>query len=108
MNKILNTIGSKYSDKARTILDSIGQTDYLDLTQEELVNKIADYNIILVGLGLNIDKEIIDKGINLKIIATATTGLDHIDTAYAQEKGIKIISLRGETEFLNTLQAHLN
>lgn len=101
--KILNTIGEKYTNSARKVLAEIGEVDYLDLQQEELLNQIEAYNVLIVGLGLNIDKNVIDKAINLKIIASATTGLDHIDFDYALSKGIKIISLRGETEFLDTI-----
>lgn len=101
---ILNTIGSTFSYKARKILEEFGNVSYENLsTQEELKNSIKKYEILLIGLGLNIDKEIINSGKYLKIIATATTGLDHIDVNYAKEKGIKILSLRGERKFLNTI-----
>ena len=102
-NKILNTIGLKYTKKAKEILEKIGSVDCFDLSQTELEEKISDYNILVVGLGLNINKKVIDRGENLNIIATATTGLDHIDTEYAKEKNIQIVSLRNETEFLNTI-----
>lgn len=101
--KILNTIGSKYTESARQVLAELGEVDYLDLNQVELMDKIEPYHILVVGLGLNIDKAVIDRAQNLKIIATATTGLDHIDFVYAQSQNIKVISLRGENEFLNTI-----
>ena len=41
----------------------------------------------------------------LRAIVTATTGLDHIDLEYAQERGITVLSLRGETEFLQEVRA---
>jgi len=50
---------------------------------------------IVVGLKFQIDKEIMDQ-VNLKVIFTRTTGLDHIDTEYAKEKGIEVINLKGE------------
>jgi len=101
--RILNTIGSKYSVEAKEIINQLGSVDYLDLDQEKLEEIISGYNIVVVGLGLNINKKVIDKAVNLKLIATATTGLDHIDTGYAKEKNIAVLSLRGETEFLNTI-----
>lgn len=101
--KILNTIGDSFSKEAKKILGIFGDVDYFLLTQEELKEKIPDYDLLLVGLGLNITKEVIDKGKNLKIIATATTGLDHIDIDYAKKHGIKIVSLRGENDFLDTI-----
>lgn len=100
--KILNTIHN-FSNEAKLILAKVGDADYLDLTHEALLEKIADYDILLVGLGLVIDKIAIDSAKKLKVIATATTGLDHVDVAYALEKGIEVISLRGENDFLNTV-----
>ncbi|MFC1678235.1 NAD(P)-dependent oxidoreductase [Patescibacteria group bacterium] len=102
-HKILNTIGEKYTKKAQELLHEHSELDCLDLTQEELVSRINGYSILLVGLGLNVDKNVINKGKSLKIIATATTGLDHIDVDFATKKGIEIISLREETDFLNTI-----
>lgn len=101
--KILNTIGSKFTKEAREILKELGALDCLDLSQKELAEKITNYDVLLVGLGLNIDKNIINKAKNLKAIATATTGLDHIDTEAAQEKNITILSLKNETEFLDSI-----
>ncbi|MFH1894725.1 MAG: NAD(P)-dependent oxidoreductase [Patescibacteria group bacterium] len=101
--KILNTIGKKYSKEARKILKRIGRIDYLELNQEELKNKISQYDILIVGLGLNINKEIIKNGKNLKIIAATTTGLDHIDINFAKTKNIKILSLKGQKEFLKNV-----
>ena len=40
-----------------------------------------------------------------KIIATPVTGIDHIDIKLCEKLGIKIISLKGETEFLNNIRA---
>lgn len=37
---------------------------------------------------------------DLKVIASPTTGLDHIDLDGCKERGIEVISLQGETEFL--------
>ncbi|MCK4554419.1 hydroxyacid dehydrogenase [Candidatus Parcubacteria bacterium] len=102
-HKILCTIGKKYTKEAKKILETIGEVDCHDLTQGELIEKISGYSILLVGLGLKVDKQVLDNAKELKIIATATTGLDHIDVDYAKSKNIDIISLRGENEFLNTI-----
>ena len=40
-----------------------------------------------------------------RILATPVTGLDHIDLAACQERGIRVVSLRGEVEFLRTVRA---
>ncbi len=101
--KILNTIGDGYTKSAKTILENVGSVDYVIPSQNELKEKIGGYDIAVIGLGLMFDKEVLAQAKNLKIIATATTGLDHVDIEYAKEKGIEVLSLRGETEFLDTI-----
>lgn len=101
--KILNTIGENFTPEGRDTLSSLGKTDYIIPTQDELTRTIGEYDAALIGLGLNFDKRILDNAQKLKVIATATTGLDHIDVKTAEEKGITILSLRGETEFLNSI-----
>ena len=101
--KILNTIGEVFTDSAKDILSSVGEVDYKTLTQNELDAIIGDYDALLVGLGVNFHKGTLEKAPKLKVIATATTGLNHIAVDYAKEKGIEILSLRGENEFLDSI-----
>ncbi len=101
--RILNTIGKEFDPKAKEVLDRVAKVDYKIPTQKQLLKIIGDYDYVLCGLGLNFDKEVLSKAKNLKSIATATTGLDHIDIKFAEERGIKILSLRGENEFLDTI-----
>jgi D-3-phosphoglycerate dehydrogenase / 2-oxoglutarate reductase len=101
--KILNTIGENYTKEAKTTLEALGEVDYKTLTQSELKEIIGEYDFAVIGLGLNFHKEELKKADKLKAIATATTGLDHIDVEYAKEKEIEVLSLRGEDEFLNTI-----
>lgn len=101
--KILNTIGDVYDEEAKKILQPLGEVSYKTIDQKELLDSIAVYDIVIIGLGLRFDKEVLDRATHLKVIATATTGLDHIDVNYAKEKDVMIISLRGENDFLDTI-----
>lgn len=100
--KILNLI-SNFSEKAGEILAEIGETDYLILDKQGLLSIIGDYDVLVIGLGLVIDKEILAKAQKLKVIAIPATGLDHIDLEMAKQKGIEILSLRGEADFLRDI-----
>lgn len=100
--KILNII-SEYSKEASNILGNFAEVDYLKPTQAELLNIISDYEAVVTTLGYVFNDELLSKASKLKFIGTATTGLDHIDLVKAKERGIEIISLRGEDEFLNTI-----
>lgn len=53
----------------------------------------SQYEAISVFVGPAVNKEIIDRFPNLKLIATRSTGFDHIDLAYAKEKGITVCSV---------------
>ena len=69
-------------------------------SRNELKEAIKSCNALIVRLTHSIDKELLGPAKELKYIVSATTGLNHIDTTYCKDKGIKIISLRGEPEFL--------
>lgn len=101
-SKILVTIPS-FSEKAREILTLLGEVTYAETTNETIAHYIGEVEVLLVGLGTVYSKEVLESAIHLKVIATATTGLDHIDLEYAKERGITILSLKGENEFLDTI-----
>lgn len=63
--------------------------------REELLKHIANYHILAIRVDTTVDKQLLDAAKNLKVIATATTGVDHIDTEYAKKKGIEVISSQG-------------
>jgi D-3-phosphoglycerate dehydrogenase len=105
MIRILNAEAHGYSDQARAILQRLGQLTEGDLSRAELLARLPGYDVLIVRLAHKIDREVIDEGKNLKAIVTATTGLDHIDVEYARQKGITLLSLRGETAFLQTVSA---
>lgn len=101
--KILNTLGEAYVPEARTVLERLGTVEYRSFTQEELEKNISDYDIAVVGLDVRYDATVLKNAKRLKAIATATTGTDHIDMHYAKENGIEVLSLKGETNFLETI-----
>ena len=103
--RILNLEPNNYSADALAILQSLGQVDNGPLTRLELLARVHEYEILIVRLAHQVDGKIIDRAECLKAIVTATTGLDHIDVAYAETKNIKVLSLRGETEFLRGIPA---
>jgi len=100
---ILNVEPADYSKEARRILQSIGRLDERVVSRNELKRILPDYEVLITRLSHRIDNEIIQAGSRLRVIASPTTGLDHIDTTYAEQLGIHLINLRGETSFLETI-----
>jgi D-3-phosphoglycerate dehydrogenase / 2-oxoglutarate reductase len=103
--KILNAEPVNYSGKARSILESIGELHECTLTRNDLIRCLKEFDVLIARLGFQVDREVIDAGERLKVIVTATTGLDHIDVSHSENRGIKVLSLRGDTEFLTSVHA---
>jgi lactate dehydrogenase-like 2-hydroxyacid dehydrogenase len=63
---------------------------------EELKNIVKDYDAVITTVGCNVDKEIIDcAGSQLKIIATASVGYDHINVLECKNKNIYVTNTPG-------------
>lgn len=103
--RILNVEPDAYSDAAREVISSVGILDEIELTREDLLSVISRYDVLIVRLRHSIDRTVIDAGKRLKVIVSATTGLDHIDVPYAESRGIEVLSLRGETDFLASIKS---
>ncbi len=103
--RILNAEPQQYSGEARRILAAIGEVVDAPLSQAELQERIHGFDVVMVRLGLQVDRAVIDAGSHLQAIVTATTGLDHIDVGYAKTRQVDVLSLRGETEFLRSIHA---
>jgi D-3-phosphoglycerate dehydrogenase / 2-oxoglutarate reductase len=102
--KLLNAEPGRFSRESVSLLRS--RFDYLELPPGRgLKDHVQDCEIILTKLAFRIDRSIIDAARGLKVIATPTTGLTHIDTEYAESRGICIVSLKGDYTFLKGVTA---
>jgi D-3-phosphoglycerate dehydrogenase len=78
----------------KILLDAGLEVHNIKIPQEELVNKISEYDAIIVRSATQVRKDVIDAG-NLKVIARSGVGLDNIDVEYAKSKGIKVVNTPG-------------
>ena len=74
-------------------LEKAGHTCDLNYhwSEDEIKSNIHLYDGIVIRSKIKITKEIIDKAVNLKFIARAGAGMENIDVAYAQSKGIQCL-----------------
>ncbi len=64
--------------------------DYLpDLPVDEIIKIINKYEGIIIRSRIKLDKEILDRAVNLKFIGRVGAGMENIDVVYAESKGIK-------------------
>jgi len=58
-------------------------------SREEVLSAIHAYDGVIVRSRIRMDKELIDKASNLKFIGRVGAGMESIDAAYAENKGIR-------------------
>lgn len=89
MLKVLANDGIHADGKA--MMENAGiQVDTTKIPQEELMDKLNDYDGIIVRSATKVRQDLIDACPNLKVIARGGVGLDNIDVQYANDKGIPV------------------
>ncbi|MEN8098788.1 MAG: 3-phosphoglycerate dehydrogenase, partial [Chloroflexota bacterium] len=66
--------------------------DQPDITPEELMQVIGEYQGMVVRSRTKVREPLIDQATDLKVIVRGGVGLDNIDVAYAQSKGISVLN----------------
>lgn len=87
-------IADEMHESILPLLEGIGfKTDYRPgISREELLVVIADYQVLLIRSKTDIDKAMVDAATQLEVIGRAGAGLDKIDVAYVESKGIEIVN----------------
>ncbi|HEV7230271.1 MAG TPA: NAD(P)-dependent oxidoreductase [Bacteroidia bacterium] len=60
-------------------------------TEAEIASNIHLYDGIVIRSRIRLGKELIDKGTKLRFIARAGAGMENIDVAYAESKGVRCL-----------------
>jgi len=102
--KIIVAAAMEHLPESRAILEKNALVTYAPfISRSKLLRLIPAYDAILTNVGQRIDRQIIDRGKKLKLIATPSTGTDHIDMPYAESKGITVQCLKNDYDLLKTI-----
>jgi D-3-phosphoglycerate dehydrogenase / 2-oxoglutarate reductase len=67
------------------------QVTYLPkITRTEILEQVSSYDGLIIRSKTPMDRELLEKAINLKFIGRAGAGLDQIDIAYLEERGVHL------------------
>ena len=100
--KLIITEPSHFSEKALALLNLHFEVIQLSRLKDLSIH-IHEATILFIRLGIHFNASLLQKAKKMKVICTPTTGLDHIDTDFCNKQNIKIISLKGEVDFLGTI-----
>lgn len=64
--------------------------DATELTRAEVLERLPDYEGLLIRSRLTVDRELLDRGQRLGFVARWGVGTEHIDLDYAAERGIRV------------------
>lgn len=93
--KILITAPAYFDEAAVALFQQLGEVTIKEVNHEELLQQVSEYDVLAIRVDTTVDKELINAATKLKVIASGTTGVNHIDVEYAKTKGIEIIFLQG-------------
>jgi len=90
--KILITEPEYFSEKVLSQLKEIGEVVAKRLNYNDLLEEVKDADVLLVRIETIVDKKILDNAKKLKLIASVTTGTDHINVEEAKKHGVKVFN----------------
>lgn len=103
--RILCNCSIDHIPEAKRILESVGEVTYAEYKYHRLFEAIGEYDALLPSLDVYLDQKLLQRARRLKLIATPSTGTDHIDLKSAAKFGIEVMSLKNDIDFLKKVTA---
>ena len=94
-----------FSPEAIRILQTVADVQAMATDREQMQTALKSYDVVWFRLAHRIDRKMLAGALRTRMLATPVTGLDHIDLAACAERGVRVVSLQGETEFLRDVRA---
>ncbi|MHC1593942.1 MAG: phosphoglycerate dehydrogenase [Methanotrichaceae archaeon] len=89
-------VSDPLSEEGVKRLETEAEVDVMtNLTPEELIERIKDYDALAIRSGTKVTAEVIEAAENLKVIGRAGVGVDNIDIDAATRKGIIVVNTPG-------------
>jgi len=83
----------------------VADVDELPIDRDLLIERIGEYDAYWGHLDIQVDREAIERATRLKVVATASTGTDHLDKPLLRERGIALLDIKTEYDLLDTFTA---
>jgi D-3-phosphoglycerate dehydrogenase len=94
-----------FSPEAVRLLQAVAEVTLQTTDRAGLAAAFREFDVVWFRLAHRIDRTMLEGKLRCRVLATPVTGLDHVDLAACAERGIRVVSLRGETRFLEQVRA---
>jgi len=87
-------IVDRMHEKTSQLFRDVGlEVDYNPgMKRGEILQKLSDYECLVIRSKTPVDEELIEAGYNLKLVARAGAGVDNLDIDLLEKKGIKVFN----------------
>ena len=102
---ILNMMDITAAPDVFAPLEALAEVISLPADRQLLLDEIDRFDAYFADLRVRVDADIIARADRLRVIATCSTGTDHIDLDAVARRGIAVLSLKGDTVFLDQVTA---
>lgn len=103
--RVLIAEPERFDEQARARLEDACDVVLEQATPERLTAAFSAFDVVWIRLGFRVDAAMLGASPRCRVLACPATGLDHIDLAACAERGIRVVSLKGETELLRRVCA---
>jgi D-3-phosphoglycerate dehydrogenase len=93
-----------FSPAAVRLLQTAGEVTLSATDRAGMAAAFREFDVVWFRLAHRIDRQMLDGPLRCQLLATPVTGLDHIDLEACGQRGIRVVSLRGETTFLEQIR----
>lgn len=101
--RIASFLPGEMPEKSIRLLKKFACFDRVDSFESS--TDLEKAHVLLVGLQERVTDALLGKAKSCQIIASPTTGVDHIDLQSAERREIEVLSLKGEMDFLRTISS---
>lgn len=92
-----------FSDKGLALIAEFTSLETQTMSQADFEARANEFDVLLVRLKRWVPATLLGGSPGPIAVVSPTTGLNHIDTAAAEEHGVRLFHLRGEVDFLRTV-----
>lgn len=104
-HRVLNMSDLSVCPEALAVLELVAEVVSWPPDAKRLEELLPEFDAYYASLHVRVTRTMLDRAPRLRVIATPSTGTDHLDLACAREEGIAVLTLKDDRDFLDQVTA---